>query len=36
MFNLKITKLGNTSIVVGNIPAEDILPLAQDIAGLFK
>ena len=36
MFNLKIIKLGNTSIVVGNIPAEDILPLAQDIAGLFK
>lgn len=36
MFNLKITKAGNTSIVVGNIPAEDILPLAQNAIELSK
>lgn len=36
MFNLKMIKAGNTSIVVGNIPAEDILPLAHDTAELFK
>lgn len=36
MFNLKITKAGNTSIVVGNIPAEDSLSLAHDTVELFK
>ena len=36
MFNLKIVKAGNTNIVVGNIPTEDILPLAHDTAELFK
>ena len=34
--NLKIVKAGNTNIVLGNIPAEDILPLAHDTAELFK
>lgn len=36
MFNLKMIKAGNTSIVLGNIPAEDILSLANDTAELFK
>ena len=36
MINLKILKVGHTNIVVGNIPAENILPLAHDTAELFK
>ena len=36
MFNLKMIKAGNTSIVLGHIPAENILPLAYDTAELFK
>ena len=36
MINFKIIKAGNTNIVVGDIPAEDILPLASDTAELFK
>ena len=34
MFNLKIVKVGNTSIVVGHIPAENTLSLAHDTAEL--
>lgn len=36
MFNLKIVKAGNTSIVIGHIPAENTLSLAHDTAELFK
>ena len=36
MFNFEIVKAGNNSIVLGVLPTEDILPLAQDTAELFK
>ena len=36
MFNLEIIKAGNTSIVVGQIPAENLLTIAADTAGLFR
>ena len=36
MFNFEVIKAGNTSIVVGQIPAENLLTLAADAAELFK
>ena len=36
MFNFKVIKAGNNSVLIGNLPNEDILPLTQNLIELFK
>ena len=36
MFNFKVLKAGNNSVLIGNLPNEDILPLTQNLIELFK